>query len=95
MGDRINDTALWQQELFRQVHSVKGALRSLQLQAGHLRDKYKGRKSLAEMEHTFACVDAAFAELNKQKPRSDSGLIRGPKGRREFLSDLKHGEVRT
>ena len=95
----INDSVLWRQEWMRQFHSIKTALHGLRLQTEQRRNGKATAKSIREMEHWFGLVDEAFAVLNTPEPETeaDYGMVLGPKGRREFLSDLKHGggEVRT
>ena len=93
----INDAALWRKEYMRQFHGVKTALHSLRVQTAQRLEKSAGTKAAKEMAFHFDLVEEAFQVLNRPEPRSDSNseeLIPGP-GRRQFLSDLKHGEVRT
>ena len=97
MADKISDAALWKQEWFRQFHSIKAALHSLRRQTDQRREGKTHTKAVKEMEHWFGLVDEAFAVLNTSEPKTEDGMVLGPKGRREFLSYLKHGggEVRT
>jgi len=87
-GRKINDNVLWKQDYFRQLHGIKGALRSLKLQSDRQRETRGNTASAKLMAHTFAMVDAAFEALNtpEPKPASDDYL---PTGRRQFISDLK------
>ena len=86
----INDSALWQREWMRQFHSIKTALHSLRRQADQRREGKTHTKTVKEMSFHFGLVDEAFAVLNTSEPKSETdGLDLGPKGRREFLSDLK------
>ena len=94
---KINDAALWRQEYMRQFHGVKTALHSLRVQTAQRLEKSAGTTAMKEMAFHFELVEEAFQILNRPEPRSDSNSdehIPAP-GRREFLSDLKHGEVRT
>lgn len=91
----INDATLWRQEWMRQFFAVKTALHSLRLQTEQRREGKATSKAVKEMAFYFELVNEAFAVLNRDEPQPTSeDFIPGP-GRREFLSDLKHGEVRT
>lgn len=95
----ISDAAIWEREYLRQLHSVKGALHSLKLQAVE-RQKLPNSHAVRRLGHNFDCVIRAFDELNRPKPEPENhngdfiptGRVGGrrPTGRREFLADLKH-----
>lgn len=97
MGNN-NDSSLWRGNYLRQLTSIKCALHSLRVQTQEMRAQQRQPKSVQAMEHTFAAVEAAFQALHTPEPKtkdSDADFIPGPKGRREFLRDLRDGEVRT
>ena len=96
-GPSISDITLWEKEFLTQFNNIKGALHSLRLQIGEQKVKNAKSKSLERMRHTFEMAEIAFQAMNTPEPRSDSNtdeLIPAP-GRRQFLQDLRHGEVRT
>jgi len=68
-----------------------------QLQADERRTANPHGKAVKEMAHWFDLTGEAFRILNTPAPSAadDGDYLPNPKGRREFLSDLKHGEVRT
>ena len=89
------DSGLWHGEYLRQFQAIKAALHSLRLQSADRIAKGPKTKAVKEMAFKFALVEEAFQALNRPEPRCENeDHIPGP-GRREFLSDLEHGEVRT
>jgi len=94
MGKNASDGALWQAEYRRQLLSIKAALHSLKLQTDQRRNEKPVSRAVKQMAHQFEMVDIAFKALNTPDPEDnvDPGVILGPKGRREFLSDLKAGQ---
>ena len=90
----INDSVLWRQERMRQFFAVKTALNSLRRQTEERRNGKAAAKAVREMSHWFGLVDEAFEALNRPEPTTEE-FLPGPQGRREFISDLKNGEVRT
>nr|BDD45714.1 hypothetical protein 18 [bacterium] len=87
----ISDGAIWAREYQRQLLGVKGALRSLQLQAEERTTKDgPTSKTVKSMTHTFEMVAIAFKALNTPKPEpKGEDYLPNPRGRREFLAELK------
>ena len=91
----LRDSELWMNEYKRQFQSVKGALHSLKRQTERYRKEYAHTKAAREeMAHTFDLVEKAFSVLNTPKPPVETTEIweQEPKGRRQFISDLKAGK---
>ena len=92
MGNNGSDSALWQGEYCRQLLSIKAALHSLKLQTDEHRKLRGHTRAVKQMAHTFEMVDSAFKALNTPEPEIEAdGLVSGPKGRREFIRDLRAG----
>ena len=89
---RGSDAAIWQREYNRQLQGIKGALHSLRLQSAKYQQQPTSRAA-KQMAFTFAAVEAAFQALNAEEPAPpvdlDADPIPAPKGRRQFISDLR------
>ena len=66
--ESFSELSSWEKEYRRQFESIRGALRSLQLQS---EERLKVNK-LAKMRHSFACVDQAFSAMNDVDPNKPS-----------------------
>ena len=91
MGN-INDGTIWEREFKRQLHGVQVALHSLKMQAEQRRAKPHSKVS-KQFDFTFTAVEEAWRILNTPEPEApidpNADLIPSPRGRREFLADLK------
>ena len=94
---RGGDAALWQREFNRSLQAIKGSLHSLRLQAAKYQEQPTSRAA-KQMAHTFEMVEIAFQALNTEEPappsNPDADPIPGPapRGRRQFISDLRAGQ---
>ena len=92
------DSAMWQREFNRSLQAIKGSLHSLRLQAANSANSSPLRQDGAkQMAHTFEMVEIAFQALNTEEPApsnpdADPIPAPAPRGRRQFISDLKAGQ---
>ena len=87
----VSDSSMWQKEVLRQFLAVRGALRSLQLQAEAQRRKTPSGRAVRELSRHFAAIDTAFEAMSITEDNEPTGGVYqvDSRGRREFLSDLK------
>ena len=83
--ESFSELSAWEREYRRQFESVRGALRSLQLQS---EERLRVNK-LAKMRHSFDCVDQAFSAMNGVDPNqlSNGTFIAPRKGSPRTLEE--------
>ena len=81
----------WDKEFRRQFEGIRGAIRSLQLQAKEQKDRFPGSKYVQKNSHSFDCLDRAFIALNEPEPpeKQPSGdFIPGRRKRKTLNEEL-------
>lgn len=87
------DSSVWEREFCRRFESVRGSLRSLQLDIERERAA-KNNSTLKRLEHYVGLINEAFAVLNRPKPIRESADEKSTRQALSLSEQLKGG-VRT